>query len=86
MQVIAQILGKEEAPWEAKATAPVLLKKLGHFRGAVLSLLSRDALARPSMAEFQLACNRVLSSTITDSMNDPERADSDSGTSPIGGS
>ena len=66
MQVMSQILGEQEAAWEAKATTPSLLKTLGHFRGAVLSLLARDAMARPSMAEFQLACNRVLSSTITD--------------------
>ena len=48
------------APWEDPATAPRLLSKLGHFRSAVLSLLDRDPQGRPSMAQFQRACNNVL--------------------------
>lgn len=59
MQVVAQIVWGL-APWENPATAPRLLRKLGHFRSAILSLLDRDPLARPSMAEFKRACNNVL--------------------------
>jgi hypothetical protein len=67
--VITQILGEKEAPWEAAATAPFLLKKLGHFKAPVLSMLARNALERPSMAEFQLACSRVLRSSVPPQTN-----------------
>jgi hypothetical protein len=66
LQVIKQVIGKEQAPWEAAITAPVIFDKLGHFKPAVLSLLQRTPLDRPSMAEFELACSRVLQSTITE--------------------
>lgn len=65
-QVVAKVVGEEEAPWEAASTAPALLSKLGHFKTAVGSLLEREPLERPSMAEFALACSRVLHSTITE--------------------
>ena len=55
--------GGREAPWEAPATAPALLKKLGYFRKPVLALLDRDPLERPSMAEFHQACRHVLAHT-----------------------
>ena len=63
LQTIAMMLGEEEAPWEAPATAPALLKKLGYFRKPVLALLDREPIERPSMAEFHQACRRVLSHT-----------------------
>ena len=59
------ILGESPAPWEDETKAPALAKRFGHLKGAIMALLNRTPEARPSMAELQHACKRVLSHTTT---------------------
>ena len=59
------ILGETPAPWEDADKAPALAKRFGHLKGAIMALLNRTPEARPSMAELQHACKRVLSHTTT---------------------
>lgn len=63
MQVMDKIAGVEALPWEDAATAPILLRRFGHFKMAVMGLLQRDPEDRPSMEEFRKQCNRVLMHT-----------------------
>lgn len=65
MQIQDMITGEKPAPWEVESKAPALAKRFGHLKGAILALLNRTPEARPSMAELQYACKRVLSHTTT---------------------
>jgi hypothetical protein len=62
-QVMDKIAGLELLPWEDPVTAPAMLRRFGHFKFAVMGLLSRDPEERPSMCEFCKQCNRVLMQT-----------------------
>lgn len=51
-------------PWEElTARGARLRRRLGHFRGPILSLLERDPTQRPSMVAFKRTCHSVLLST-----------------------
>ena len=58
-----KIAGVQPLPWEDPETAPSLLRRFGHFKMAVMSLLQRDPADRPSMEDFRKQCNRVLMQT-----------------------
>jgi hypothetical protein len=62
VQVTAQILGEQPAPWEDDASR-ALLQQVGLLRRAVLALLDRDAELRPSMSELIDACRIVFTRT-----------------------
>jgi hypothetical protein len=61
--VMDKIAGLEPLPWENPVTAPAMLRRFGHFKFAVMGLLSRDPEDRPSMCEFRRQCNRVQMQT-----------------------
>ena len=63
LQVIAQLLGEEQLPWEVHNAAD--RRNLGAFRGPIMRLLSRDPSDRPSMLEFYQACTSVFTSSTT---------------------
>jgi hypothetical protein len=65
--VIAQLKGEEELPWEGSQLTQDIRRKLGIFRGPVLSLLKRDPEHRASMAYFCQACDDIFTSTVTTS-------------------
>jgi hypothetical protein len=58
-----RITGVTQLPWEDPETAPALLRRFGHFKFAVMSLLERDPEKRVGMPEFRKLCNRVLMQT-----------------------
>lgn len=58
-----RIVGELPLPWEDPEIAPALLRRFGHFKLPVMSLLERDPSKRPSMNEFLKECNRVLMHT-----------------------
>jgi hypothetical protein len=62
-QVMDKIAGLGPLPWEDPVTAPAMLRRFGHFKFAVMGLLSREPEERPSMREFRKQCNRVLMQT-----------------------
>jgi hypothetical protein len=57
------ILGESPAPWEDKETGRLLLRPLGVFKPAVLSLLRRDPAQRGTIQEFLDATHRCLANT-----------------------
>jgi serine/threonine protein kinase len=62
MQAMDRIegLNGKQLPWEGQGNTRAIRKRLGIFKAPIISLLSRDPLERPSMAEFCNSCNRVL--------------------------
>jgi hypothetical protein len=67
MQVVAQILGEEQVPWEDPVQAKALLKRAGKLRAAILDLLKRDPAQRLSVNDLMHACSTALSITRTGS-------------------
>jgi hypothetical protein len=63
VQVVAMILGRQQAPWEQEDKRSVIVHKLGPFRKAVMAMLNRNPDARPQLAEFLQSCHSVLSRT-----------------------
>jgi hypothetical protein len=53
-------LNGQQLPWEGEGITPAIKRCLGIFKTPIISLLSRDPSARPSMSEFCDSCNRVL--------------------------
>jgi hypothetical protein len=53
-------LNGQELPWESGGITAAIKRRLGIFKTPIISLLSRDPSARPSMSEFCNSCNRVL--------------------------
>ena len=67
VQVMDRIEGLKglQLPWEEGSLSREHKRQLGVWRECVVSLLSREAKERPSMAAFCDACNRVLSAAST---------------------
>lgn len=65
VQVMDQIEGVNGAllPWEGDRLTDAVRSKLRLFKGALLQLLHRDPLQRPSMREFCRTCSHVLGET-----------------------
>jgi hypothetical protein len=63
MQVIAQIVGEQQLPWESEQGARLLLRRAGKFKGPLLQLLNRDPAERPTIESFVMQCSNILSST-----------------------
>ena len=62
LQVYAQLLGKEQLPWEGDRMTSGNWKKLGIFRHHVLKLLERDPPKRMTMQQFAVACDSIFDS------------------------
>lgn len=62
LQVYAQLLGKEQLPWEGDRMTSDNWKKLGIFRPHVLKLLARDPAERMTMQQFAAACDSIFDS------------------------
>lgn len=65
VQIMRQLQGEEELPWEGQQNSSMVRKKLGIFRQPILSLLQRAPADRSSLAVFCNACQQVFSSTST---------------------
>ena len=65
MQVLAQLRGDAELPWEGDRLTDEARHQLGVFRGAVLGLLCRDPAQRASVSELCSACDNVVASQTT---------------------
>jgi hypothetical protein len=62
LQVYAQLLGREQLPWEGDRMTSDNWKKLGIFRHHVLKLLDRDPEKRMSAQHFAVACDSIFDS------------------------
>lgn len=60
MQVVGQLLGEEELPWEGGNLTFDHRTRLGALRRPILSLLERDPGQRPSMQAFSDMCRRLI--------------------------
>ena len=63
VQVIDQLVGNRELPWEGSRLTPSVLKKLGAHKKDVLGLLRRDPEERLTLYQFLNSCSRVLAAT-----------------------
>jgi hypothetical protein len=52
VQIIAQLKGEAELPWEGERAEPEVLRKMRTLRRPIMSLLERDPEKRPSMMKF----------------------------------
>ena len=64
MQVMAQLRGESELPWEGRRfrAHPSDRRRLGVFRQPVLALLQRRPERRATMQQFCNSCHRLFSS------------------------
>jgi len=60
MQVVAQLQGERNLPWEGARCGPQL-HRLGALRSAVLHLLERNPVQRSTAREFHTACSEAFS-------------------------
>lgn len=60
MQVIGQLLGESQLPWEGSNLSMEHQGRLGVLRKPVLQLLDRDPMRRPSMRAFADKCKALL--------------------------
>ena len=63
MQVIDQLVGNQELPWEGSRLTSSVLKKLGAHKKDVLGLLHRDPEERLTLYQFLNSCSLVLAGT-----------------------
>lgn len=63
MQVIDQLVGNLELPWEGSRLTKSVLRKLGAHKKDVLGLLHRDPNERLTLYQFLNSCSRVLAGT-----------------------
>ena len=63
MQVIDQLVGNRELPWEGSRLTSSVLRKLGAHKKDVLGLLRRDPEERLTLYQFLNSCSRVLAAT-----------------------
>jgi hypothetical protein len=63
VQVIAMILGEQQAPWEDPGGPAALLSRVGRLRGMVLGLLQRDPASRTPIAHAVVACQRIMATS-----------------------
>lgn len=59
MQVVSQLRGESDLPWEGERLSKVE-RKLGKMRGPVLALLNRDPAQRMTAAQFVRECNSLF--------------------------
>jgi hypothetical protein len=60
VQIIKQLKGDAELPWEGERGDPEVLRKLRSLRGPILSLLERDPTKRSSMTTFCEQCDDIF--------------------------
>jgi serine/threonine protein kinase len=60
VQVIAQLVGEAELPWEGQNLTMEQRGRLGVLRKPVLQMLDRDAARRPSMRAFADKCRSLF--------------------------
>lgn len=60
LQILAQLLGEQDLPWEGSRAAPDTMRKLRTLRSPVLALLERDPNRRLSMQQFCEACDDIF--------------------------
>ena len=60
VQVIAQLMGEAQLPWEGANLTMEHKERLGVLRKAVLQLLERDPARRPSMRAFSDKCRALM--------------------------
>lgn len=60
LQVVGQLLGEEELPWEGNNLTFDHRTRLGALRRPILQLLERDPGQRPSMQAFSDKCRRLI--------------------------
>lgn len=60
MQIIAQLKGNAELPWEGERANPETLRKLRTLRRPVMALLERDPSLRPSLMRFCDQCDDIF--------------------------
>lgn len=60
MQILAQLLGDQELPWEGARAAPETMRKLRSLRTPVLALLDRNPQRRLTMQQFCESCDDIF--------------------------
>jgi hypothetical protein len=60
VQIIAQLKGEADLPWEGERADPEVLRKMRTLRRPIMSLLERDPEKRPSMAKFCDQCDDIF--------------------------
>lgn len=65
MQVIEQLVGNQELPWEGARFDANVQRKLGAHRKDVLGLLKRDPEQRLTLYQFLNSCSQMLAGTET---------------------
>eukprot|EP00892_Ulva_mutabilis_P008922 jgi/Ulvmu1/6401/UM003_0029.1 len=59
-QILAQLLGEQDLPWEGARAAPDTMRKLRTLRAPVMSLLERNPLRRMNMQQFCESCDDIF--------------------------
>jgi hypothetical protein len=67
MQVMDQIEGVNgmQLPWEGENLTEINRKKMSLYKGALLQLLDRNPLKRPTMRAFHRTCQNILGDVST---------------------
>ena len=60
MQIISQLKGEAELPWEGDRAKPDVMRKLRTLRRPVMALLDRDPTNRPTMMKFCDQCDDIF--------------------------
>ena len=63
MQVVEQLVGNQELPWEGSRLTSSVLRKLGAHKKDVLGLLHRDPEERLTLYQFLNSCSQMLAGT-----------------------
>jgi hypothetical protein len=63
VQVMDQLVGNRELPWEGSRLTQGVLRKLGAHRRDILGLLHRDPRQRLTLYQFLNSCSMVLAGT-----------------------
>jgi hypothetical protein len=60
VQIVSQLKGEADLPWEGQRADPETLRKLRALRGPVLQLLARDPARRPTLKAFCNMCDDIF--------------------------
>jgi hypothetical protein len=60
VQIIAQLKGEAELPWEGERANPEVMRKLRTLRRPIMALLERDPAMRPTMLKFCDLCDDIF--------------------------
>lgn len=60
VQILAQLLGDQDLPWEGTRAAPDTMRKLRSLRSPIMLLLERDPARRLSMQQFCESCDDIF--------------------------